>query len=128
MMASFRQYEQRSANPIAAAIGLEALDLMVEERYSLRSYKLGEYLRGKLEALQSPLVREVRGKGLLIGMEIYTDKVSARSVCEDLKERGLLCKETHATTIRFAPPLVITKEQIDWAVGEVEAVLKNKSK
>ncbi|MCB1558709.1 MAG: ornithine--oxo-acid transaminase [Alphaproteobacteria bacterium] len=115
-------------NPIAAAIGLEALDLMVEERYSLRSYKLGEYLRGKLEALQSPLVREVRGKGLLIGMEIYTDKVSARSVCEDLKERGLLCKETHATTIRFAPPLVITKEQIDWAVGEVEAVLKNKSK
>ncbi|MDY0029608.1 MAG: ornithine--oxo-acid transaminase [Pseudobdellovibrionaceae bacterium] len=114
-------------NPIAAAIGLEALKLMEDDKYSERSFELGEYLRGKLETLQSPLIKEVRGKGLLIGMEIYTDRVSARSICEDLKSRGLLCKETHATTIRFAPPLIITREQIDWAVGEVDTVLKSKA-
>ncbi len=111
-------------NPIAAAIGIEAINLMIEDKYAERSAELGEYLRSRLEALQSPLIREVRGKGLLIGMEIYTDQVSARSICESLKERGLLCKETHETTIRFAPPLIITREEIDWAIGEVEAVLK----
>nr|HPQ50729.1 aminotransferase class III-fold pyridoxal phosphate-dependent enzyme [Alphaproteobacteria bacterium] len=112
-------------NPIAAAIGLEALALIADDHYSQRSFELGEYLRGKLEALQSPLIREVRGKGLLIGMEIYTNQVSARSICEALKTRGVLCKETHETTIRFAPPLIITQEQIDWAVGEVADVLSS---
>ncbi|OIN85709.1 MAG: ornithine--oxo-acid transaminase [Alphaproteobacteria bacterium CG1_02_46_17] len=111
-------------NPIAAAIGIEAINLMIEDKYAERSAELGEYLRSRLEALQSPLIREVRGKGLLIGMEVYTDQVSARSICEALKDRGLLCKETHETTIRFAPPLIITREEIDWAIDEVEAVLK----
>ncbi len=97
---------------------------MIEDKYAERSAELGEYLRSRLEALQSPLIREVRGKGLLIGMEVYTDQVSARSICEALKDRGLLCKETHETTIRFAPPLIITREEIDWAIDEVEAVLK----
>lgn len=113
-------------NPLAAAIGIAALDLMQDDCFSEKAEKMGDYLRGQLEAIQTPLVREVRGKGLLIGMEIDPSYASARSVCEDLKERGLLCKETHETVVRFAPPLIISKEQIDWAVNEIADVLKNK--
>lgn len=110
-------------NPIAAAIGLEALALMTDERFSERSYELGLYLRDRLSAIQSPAIRDVRGKGLLIGLELDPDVVKARAVCEALKERGLLCKETHEVTVRFAPPLVISREDIDWAAEQVSSVL-----
>lgn len=110
-------------NPIAAAIGLEALALMNDERFSERSYELGLYLRDRLSAIQSPAIRDVRGKGLLIGLELDPDVVKARVVCEKLKERGLLCKETHEVTVRFAPPLVISRDDIDWAAEQVSSVL-----
>lgn len=112
-------------NPIAAAIGLEALTLMNDERFSERSYELGAYLRDRLSSIQSPAIREVRGKGLLIGLELDPSVVKARAVCERLKERGLLCKETHEVTVRFAPPLIISREEIDWAAEQVAAVLKS---
>lgn len=111
-------------NPIAAAIGLESLAIMKDEELSKRSLELGERLKDKLNALQSPFIKEVRGKGLLIGMEIDREYGVARPVCEKLKERGLLCKETHETTVRFAPPLIITEEQIDWAIEQVGESLK----
>ncbi len=112
-------------NPIAAAIGLEALTLMNDERFSERSYELGAYLRDRLSSIQSPAIREVRGKGLLIGLELDPSVVKARAVCERLKERGLVCKETHEVTVRFAPPLIISREEIDWAAEQVAAVLKS---
>jgi len=111
-------------NPIAAAIGLEALAIMKDEKLSERSHELGELLKSKLNALQSPLIKQVRGKGLLIGMEIDPHYASARTVCEKLMGRGLLCKETHETTVRFAPPLIITREEIEWAVSRVGETLK----
>ncbi|HNQ91321.1 MAG TPA: ornithine--oxo-acid transaminase [Alphaproteobacteria bacterium] len=115
-------------NPIAASIGLEALAIMKDEKLSERSHELGEILKSKLNALQSPLIKEVRGKGLLIGMEIDPAHARARTVCEKLKERGLLCKETHETTVRFAPPLIITRDEIDWAVEQVAETLTELSR
>lgn len=111
-------------NPIAAAIGLEAITQIEEEKFAERSAELGEYLKSKLSAIQSPLVKEVRGMGLLVGLEIDPQYATARTVCENLMKRGLLCKETHDTVVRFAPPLIISKDEIDWAVGQVELTLK----
>ena len=110
-------------NPIAAAIGLEALNILEEEDLAGRSRELGNYLKEGLAALNSPLVTEIRGIGLWIGMDIDPAKVTARTICEMLQNKGLLCKETHATVVRFAPPLTITKEEIDWALDQVAAVL-----
>jgi ornithine--oxo-acid transaminase len=110
-------------NPIAAAIGLEALNILVEEDLAQKSYDLGEYLKSGLKALNSDCVTEVRGSGLWIGMDIDPDIISARKVCEKLQDRGLLCKETHETVVRFAPPLTIQKDQIDWALEQVREVL-----
>lgn len=111
-------------NPIAAAIGLEAITQIEEEKFAERSAELGEYLKSKLSAIQSPLVKEVRGMGLLVGLEIDPQYATARTVCENLMKRGLLCKETHDTVVRFAPPLIISKDEIDWAVEQVELTLK----
>ena len=111
-------------NPIAASIALEALQQMEDEEFAERSKALGNYLKDKLSAIQSPLIKEVRGMGLLIGLEIDPVYAKARAVCEKLMERGLLCKETHEVVVRFAPPLIISKEEIDWAVEQVEAALK----
>jgi ornithine--oxo-acid transaminase len=107
-------------NPLAAAIGRAALDIIVEEDLVRRSAELGDYFRGRLERIESDQIKEVRGKGLFIGMEMKGD---ARPYCEALRTRGILCKETHGTVIRFAPPLVITREEIDWAIGHIEEVL-----
>ena len=109
-------------NPVACAIGLAALDLLEEEGLAARAAELGDYLQAGLRAIGSPLVREVRGKGLLIGMEIVP-QIPARKVCEALMARGLLCKETHETVVRFAPPLVITRDQIDGALADIRAAL-----
>lgn len=111
-------------NPLAAAVGLEALDVLVEERLAERSAELGAYFLHRLQALNSPLIRQVRGRGLFIGLEIDPSRATGRRVVEKLLARGILTRETHKTVIRFAPPLVITQEQIDWAVGEIGAVLE----
>lgn len=110
--------------PLAAAVGIEALNVLVEEQLVERAAELGKYLLGNLRAIRSPLIREVRGIGLLIGIEIDPAGVSARKVCEQLLARGILSKDTHETVVRFSPPLVITREQIDWAVGEIRRVFE----
>ena len=110
-------------NPLAAAVALEALDLLVEERLWQRSAELGSYFLQKLKTLSSPFIKELRGQGLFIGMEINPDCASAREVCERLMRAGILSKETHETVVRFAPPLTITKGQLDWALTQIKGVL-----
>lgn len=110
-------------NPLAAAVGLEALNVLVEEKLAERSAELGEYLLQQLRAISSPLISEVRGKGLFVGMVIDPQQESARSICLKLMELGFLSKETHQTVVRLAPPLVITQEQLDGAVAAIRKVL-----
>lgn len=107
-------------NPLGAAIGRAALQVLINEGLVGRSRELGEYFKGRLQRLESQHIKEVRGKGLFIGVELHT---SARRFCEALQTQGILCKETHENVIRFAPPLVITKEEIDWALDKIEPVL-----
>ena len=109
--------------PIAAAVGLEALALLEDEQLVERSETLGAYMLEKLRRIDSPLITDVRGRGLFIGMEVDGNLTTARALCEALMDHGILSKDTHETVIRFAPPLVITKDQIDWAVAEVETTL-----
>ncbi|MBS0606942.1 MAG: aspartate aminotransferase family protein, partial [Verrucomicrobia bacterium] len=114
-------------NPLAAAVGLEAIKVLLEENLVEKSRDLGVYLMQKLKNLKSLLVSEVRGKGLWVGVVIDPKKASARSVCEKLMTRGILAKETHEVVVRLAPPLVITQEEIDWAVGQLAEALKELS-
>ncbi|NHM32564.1 ornithine--oxo-acid transaminase [Neobacillus terrae] len=107
-------------NPMACAVSIAALDVLIDEKLSERSLELGQYFTDKLKELKNPMIKEVRGRGLFIGVEL---KEAARKYCEELKEYGLLCKETHDTVIRFAPPLVITKEELDWAIERISKVL-----
>jgi len=110
-------------NPLGAAIGLEALNILVEDRLAEHSAELGEYLITALRKIDSPLIKDVRGRGLFIGLEIDPALGSARTACEALMEHGLLSKETHDTVVRLAPPLVIEKADIDWAVETLRDVL-----
>ncbi len=110
-------------NPLGAAIGLEALNILVEDDLSAKSAELGAYMLAALRAIDSPLITEVRGSGLFIGAEIDPALGSARTICERLMERGLLCKETHETVVRFAPPLTISKAEIDWAMEQIKDVV-----
>ncbi len=107
-------------NPLGSAIARTALDVIVEEGLVERSAELGDYFRGRLERIESEHIREVRGRGLFIGVEL---NVPARRFAEALRDRGILAKETHELVLRFAPPLVITREEIDWAVERIEEVL-----
>lgn len=109
-------------NPLAAAIGLKSLELLEEERLCERSAQLGDYLIRQLQEIDHPIIKEVRGLGLWVGVEIQSDKVSARMICEQLAKLGILCKETHETVVRFAPPLIITLEEIDWAIQRIRQV------
>ncbi len=111
-------------NPLGAAIGLEALKILVEENLPQRSAEMGAYMLAKLASIDSPLIREIRGRGLFIGIDIEPKLGSAREVCETLMGRGLLSKETHETVVRLAPPLVIGREEIDWAVTQITEVLE----
>ncbi len=111
-------------NPLAAAIARESIKVLVEENLIENSFKLGEYFREKLRGIKSKHVKEIRGKGLFIGVELYPEAKGARRFCEALMTKGVLCKETHDDVIRFAPPLVITKEEIDWAMVYIDEVLK----
>ena len=110
-------------NPLGAAIGLEALNILVEDRLPERSAELGNHLVAELRKIDSPLIRDIRGRGLFVGVEIERSLGSARAVCEALMKRGLLSKETHETVVRLAPPLVIEKQQVDWAVQQISEVL-----
>jgi ornithine--oxo-acid transaminase len=107
-------------NPLGAAVARAALQVLTEEGLVARSAELGSYFKGRLERIESDHIKEVRGQGLFIGVELHT---KARRFCEALQERGILCKETHDNVIRFAPPLVISKAEIDWAMEHVEPVL-----
>jgi ornithine--oxo-acid transaminase len=115
-------------NPIAAAVGLAALDTLVEERLVERSAALGPHLLSRLAALDNPLIREVRGRGLFAGIELDATKARAGMVAERLLGAGILTKETHHNTIRLAPPLIITEADIDWAVDRVAEVLASLAK
>lgn len=108
-------------NPLACAVSTAALDVLIDEKLSERSLELGNYFKEELQKIDHPSIKEVRGKGLFIGIELNED---ARPYCEKLKELGLLCKETHDTVIRFAPPLIIEKEDLDWAIEQVKSVFK----
>jgi ornithine--oxo-acid transaminase len=110
-------------NPLACAVGLAALDVIVQERLSERSFEMGAYFMSRLRAMGSPHVQDIRGKGLLIGVEIKAERGRARPYCERLMSLGLLAKETHDQVIRFAPPLVITTEEADWALERIARVL-----
>ena len=109
-------------NPLGCAVALAALDVLLDEKLVERSYDLGEQFREQLRTIHSPHIVDVRGKGLFIGIQLDT---KARPYCEALKEEGLLCKETHENVLRFAPPLVITKEELDWAFERIKVVLEN---
>ncbi|WP_147675222.1 ornithine--oxo-acid transaminase [Numidum massiliense] len=107
-------------NPLACAVSVAALEVIEEENLVARSLDLGDYFQRQLRAIDNPLIKEVRGKGLFIGVELYEP---ARAYCEALKEEGLLCKETHENVIRFAPPLIISKADLDWAIDKIRHVL-----
>ena len=110
-------------NPLGAAVGLEALNILMEDQLAQNSARMGAYLLEELHKIDSPVVREVRGRGLFIGMEIDPEFATARAICEALMSRGLLSKETHETVVRLAPPLVIGKAELDWAVGQICEVI-----
>ncbi|PAE18665.1 ornithine--oxo-acid transaminase [Bacillus sp. 7504-2] len=107
-------------NPMACAVSIASLNVLVKENLAERSLKLGEYFKSKLKEIENPIIKEVRGRGLFIGVELHEE---ARPYCEKLKDEGLLCKETHDTVIRFAPPLVISEEDLDWAIERITKVL-----
>ena len=109
-------------NPLACAVSIAALDVLVEENLTARSLELGQYFKEQLISIEHPAIKEVRGRGLFIGLELHD---AARPYCERLAERKLLCKETHDTVIRFAPPLIISKEELDWAIEQIKAVFTN---
>ena len=107
-------------NPLACAVSIAALEVIEDEKLANRSLEIGEYFLEQLKTINNPIIKEVRGRGLFIGVQLTEE---ARPYCEQLKDEGLLCKETHDTVIRFAPPLIITKEEIDWAMEKIKKVL-----
>jgi len=110
-------------NPLAAAISIAALEVLVDENLTEVSRDLGEYLMGRLRDMNSPHVKEIRGSGLFVGIDLKPEAGGARRFCEALMNKGLLCKETHESVIRLAPPLTITREELDWSLGHLETVL-----
>ena len=110
-------------NPLGAAVGLEALNILIDDDLSAKSAEMGNYLLDSLRSIDSPLIGEVRGRGLFIGIEVNPELGSARAICEALMQRGLLSKETHVTVVRLAPPLIIAKAEIDWAMQQIREVV-----
>jgi ornithine--oxo-acid transaminase len=109
-------------NALAARIGLEALAVIEEEQLVERSAEMGRYLLDRLRAMRSNIVKDVRGRGLWVGVEVDTNVVSARAICDALLANGILSKDTHGTVLRFAPPLTITRDEIDWGMERIERV------
>ncbi|WP_334191100.1 aminotransferase class III-fold pyridoxal phosphate-dependent enzyme, partial [Noviherbaspirillum sp.] len=127
VMAVFRPGDHGSTfggNPLAAAVGTAALQLLKQENLAERAEKLGSRLLDGLRAIRHSAIREVRGKGLLIGLDLDPSHVSARTFCERLLQQGILSKETHETVVRFAPPLVITEQELDSALEVIRAVFE----
>jgi ornithine--oxo-acid transaminase len=110
-------------NALAATVGLEALNVLIDENLIENSAAMGQYLRQGLRELASPLIREVRGRGLMIGVEINPEIANARTVCEVLMKHGILTKDTHDTCVRMAPPLIIDRETIDQALDVINSAL-----
>ncbi len=110
-------------NPMACAVARVAMRVLVEEGMIENAERMGEYFLTRLRDVKSPQIKEIRGRGLMIGVELHPQAGGARRFCESLMARGLLCKETHKNVIRFAPPLIIRKEEIDWAMERIAAVL-----
>ncbi len=110
-------------NPLACAVGEAALDVIIDEDLCARSKELGEWFVSQVRDLESPHVKEVRGRGLWIGVELHPEAGGARRFCEALMHEGMLCKETHAHTIRFAPPLVIEKQELECAMERIARLL-----
>jgi len=128
IMGVFRPGEHGSTfggNPLACAVAREALKVTAEEKMVENAAARGEYFLEKLKAVRSRYIKEVRGKGLLIGLELKPEAGGARRFCEALKDEGLLCKETHENVIRFAPPLIIREKDLNWALKRIKKVLRN---
>ena len=111
-------------NPLAAAVGRAALSVLVDERLAERAAEQGDYLFGGLRALRAPRVADIRGRGLLVGIEIAAGAGTARAYCERLLEHGVLAKDTHTQVIRLAPPLIVERPELDWLVEQLRAVLR----
>lgn len=115
-------------NPLACAIAMEALDVLIDERLDKRAEEMGDYFVKRLKEIRTNKIKEIRQKGLLIGVECHLKPgETVRSICEKLLEKGVLAKDTHEKTIRFAPPLVITKEEIDWAIDRIAQVFESEA-
>jgi ornithine--oxo-acid transaminase len=110
-------------NPLACAVGTASINVILDEKLPERAAQSGAYFMGRLRAIKSPHVKEIRGKGLLIGVYVHESSGTARRFCEALMQGGILAKETHGQVIRFAPPLVITRDELDWALEKIERVL-----
>jgi ornithine--oxo-acid transaminase len=128
VMAVFRPGDHGSTfggNPLACAVGLAALDLLEDEHLAQRAQAMGAMLMERLRALGHPAIREIRGRGLLIGMEVDSTHISARDFCERLLARGVLSKDTHGTVVRLAPPLIISEQEVGIAVAAFAAILQD---
>ena len=112
-------------NPLASKVATKAIELLFDEGLIENSNRLGDYFISKLKEIDNEIIKEVRGKGLWIGVELNKSKVNAKDLCLMLLKEGLLCKETHKTVIRFAPPLMISKDQIDWAIEKITNVIRS---
>ncbi|MEQ8673846.1 MAG: ornithine--oxo-acid transaminase [Aggregatilineales bacterium] len=110
-------------NPLGAAIAQAALSVLIDENLTENALEMGEYLLARMREIDSPHIKEIRGRGLFIGIELKAEAGGARRFCEALQREGILSKETHETVIRFAPPLTITRADIDWAMERIEKVL-----
>jgi ornithine--oxo-acid transaminase len=111
-------------NPLACAVARTALQVLVEEGMVENSAIIGDYFMEQLKTIDSPYIKDIRGKGLMIGLELHEEAGGARRFCDKLKDKGMLCKETHEHVIRFAPPLIINKNEIDWSLERIDSVLK----
>jgi ornithine--oxo-acid transaminase len=111
-------------NALGAAVGLASIGVLLDEKLSERAAAMGAYLLKRLKAISSPVITDVRGKGLLVGIELDPKAVSARQFVETLLKHGILSKDTHGTVARFAPPLIIDREQLDWAVARIQDALR----
>lgn len=110
-------------NPLACAVARTALKVLVEEGMIQNSFNMGEYFSNELRKIKTSIIKEIRGKGLMIGIELIPEAGGARKYCEELKAKGMLCKDTHKDVIRLAPPLIITKENVDWMMERISPVL-----